>query len=82
VVSAVCGSSAEFRVLNSIFQVGRNLSEAAVGTNGPGSALAEARPVVVRAAEHFWTRFSPFPVPQCPSSIRPDVWPGCWTRHG
>ena len=60
VVSAVCGSSAEFRVLNSIFQVGRNLSEAAVGTNGPGSALAEARPVVVRAAEHFLDEVQPF----------------------
>jgi len=60
VVSAVCGSSAEFRVLNSIFQVGRNLNEAAVGTNGPGSALAEARPVVVRAAEHFLDEVQPF----------------------
>lgn len=59
-VSALCGSSAEFRVLADIFQVGRNLSEAAVGTNGPGSSLAEGRPVVVRAAEHFLDEVQPF----------------------
>ncbi|WP_374495203.1 sigma-54-dependent Fis family transcriptional regulator [Zoogloea sp.] len=60
VVSALCGSSAEFRVLADIFQVGRNLSEAAVGTNGPGSSLAEGQPVVVRAAEHFLDEVQPF----------------------
>ena len=60
VVSSVCGSGIEARELASIFQVGRNVSEAAVGTNGPGCSLAEGRPMVVRAAEHFLDEVRPF----------------------
>lgn len=60
VVSSVCGAGSEFRELARIFQVGRNVSEAAVGTNGPGCSLTERRPVVVRAAEHFLDEVQPF----------------------
>ncbi|KAB2966442.1 sigma-54-dependent Fis family transcriptional regulator [Zoogloea sp.] len=60
VVSAVCGSGIEARDLANIFQVGRNVSEAAVGTNGPGCSLTEGRPMVVRAAEHFLDEVRPF----------------------
>jgi sigma-54 dependent transcriptional regulator, acetoin dehydrogenase operon transcriptional activator AcoR len=60
VVKAVCGTGPEFRDLERIFQVGRNISEAAIGTTGPGCAIAEGRPVVVRAGEHFLDEILPF----------------------
>jgi transcriptional regulator of acetoin/glycerol metabolism len=60
VVRAVCGSGADVRELDRIFQVGRNVSEAAIGTNGPACVIAEGRPVVVRAGEHFLDEILPF----------------------
>ncbi|WP_246128770.1 sigma-54-dependent Fis family transcriptional regulator [Zoogloea oleivorans] len=60
VVRAVCGSGPDVRDLDRIFQVGRNVSEAAIGTNGPACVIAEGRPVVVRAGEHFLDEILPF----------------------
>lgn len=43
------------------FRPGTNWSEASAGTNGPGTALAEGRPVEVFASEHFvaaWQQWS------------------------
>lgn len=60
VVRSVCGTSLNFRELDKIFQVGRDVSEAAIGTSAPGCAIAEGRSVVVRAAEHFLDEVQPF----------------------
>ena len=60
VVRAVCGSGPDVHDLDRIFQVGRNVSEAAIGTNGPACVIAEGRPVVVRAGEHFLDEILPF----------------------
>lgn len=58
------------------FRPGTNWSEASAGTNGPGTALAEGRPVEVFAAEHYvaqWQRWScaaaPIRLPGVPEPI-------------
>ncbi|HNI80740.1 MAG TPA: sigma-54-dependent Fis family transcriptional regulator [Rhodocyclaceae bacterium] len=60
VLKAVYGRSTAFREMDRIFEIGRNLSESAIGTNGPGCALIEGRPLTVRAAEHFLDETRPF----------------------
>ncbi len=60
VVRSLCGSGPEFRELASILEVGRDISEASLGTNGPGCALADRLPIVIRSSEHFLDEISPF----------------------
>jgi transcriptional regulator of acetoin/glycerol metabolism len=55
----------DLRVVDAVqeigFAAGTSWAEASAGTNGPGTALAEARPVEVFASEHFveaWQRWS------------------------
>ena len=50
----------DFGNMQQIFQVGRSIREADIGTNGPGCALIERRPIVIRAAEHFLDEVRPF----------------------
>ncbi|MBI5069905.1 MAG: sigma-54-dependent Fis family transcriptional regulator [Deltaproteobacteria bacterium] len=54
------------------FRPGTCWSEADVGTNGPGTALAEHRPVKVCASEHFVAAWQPW---SC--SAAPVFAPGC-----
>lgn len=60
VVKALCGTGTSFDGLNQIFQVGRSILEADIGTNGLGCALIERQPIVIRAAEHFLDEIRPF----------------------
>ncbi|WP_374247104.1 sigma-54-dependent Fis family transcriptional regulator [Zoogloea sp.] len=60
VVQALCGSGSAFGNMQQIFQVGRSIREADIGTNGLGCALIERRPIVIRAAEHFLDEVRPF----------------------
>ena len=53
VVKALFGSGSAYRDMDRIFEVGRPIGEASIGTSGPGCALVDRQPVVVRAAEHF-----------------------------
>ncbi|CAE6841327.1 sigma-54-dependent Fis family transcriptional regulator [Paraburkholderia domus] len=60
VVQAVGGLNGMARELARGLWPGANLSEKQVGTNAPGCALAEERPVVIRGSEHFLDQASPF----------------------
>ncbi|MCK6393476.1 sigma-54-dependent Fis family transcriptional regulator [Zoogloea sp.] len=60
VVKSLCGTGTSFDGLNQIFQVGRSILEADIGTNGLGCALIERQPIVIRAAEHFLDEIRPF----------------------
>ncbi|MBS0357033.1 MAG: sigma-54-dependent Fis family transcriptional regulator [Proteobacteria bacterium] len=53
VVKALFGSGSAYRDMDRIFEVGRPIGESSIGTSGPGCALVDRQPVVVRAAEHF-----------------------------
>ena len=53
VVQAVGGHHGTARELARALQLGNDLSERSVGTNGPGCALVEQRPVVIRGRQHF-----------------------------
>ncbi len=52
------------------FQPGACWSEQAAGTNGPGTALAEARPVEVFAAEHYVEAWQPWNCASVPVRVR------------
>ena len=60
VVQALCGTGSAFGDMGRIFQVGRSIREADIGTNGLGCALIERQPIVIRAAEHFLDEIRPF----------------------
>ena len=60
VVQALCGTGSAFGDMQRIFQVGRSIREADIGTNGLGCALIERQPIVIRAAEHFLDEIRPF----------------------
>ncbi|MBS0346817.1 MAG: sigma-54-dependent Fis family transcriptional regulator [Proteobacteria bacterium] len=53
VVKALYGAGSAYRDMDRIFEVGRSIGESSIGTTGPGCALVDRQPVVVRAAEHF-----------------------------
>ena len=60
VVQALCGTGSAFGNMGQIFQIGRSIREADIGTNGLGCALIERQPIVNRAAEHFLDEVRPF----------------------
>ena len=60
VVQALCGTGSAFGNMGQIFQIGRSIREADIGTNGLGCALIERQPIVIRAAEHFLDEVRPF----------------------
>lgn len=60
VVRSVCGNGTDFRELATILEVGRDISEGAIGTNGPGCALSELHPMVIRSGEHYLEEIMPF----------------------
>lgn len=53
VVRCVGGDHATTRELVSALRPGTDVSEKTIGTNGPGSALVERRPMLIRGREHF-----------------------------
>ncbi|WP_172162378.1 sigma-54-dependent Fis family transcriptional regulator [Paraburkholderia elongata] len=53
VVRSVGGEHATTRELVSVLRPGTDVSERTIGTNGPGSALVERRPMLIRGHEHF-----------------------------
>lgn len=53
VVKALYGTGSAYRDMDRIFELGRPIGESSIGTSGPGCALVDRQPVVVRAAEHF-----------------------------
>ncbi|WP_185732322.1 sigma-54-dependent Fis family transcriptional regulator [Burkholderia sp. Bp8963] len=53
VVHTVGGEHASMQALARVLRPGCDLSEQRVGTNGPGCALTERRPMLVRGREHF-----------------------------
>ncbi|KAA1014220.1 sigma-54-dependent Fis family transcriptional regulator [Paraburkholderia panacisoli] len=53
VVRSVGGQHATTRKLVSVLHPGADVSEKTIGTNGPGSALVERRPILIRGREHF-----------------------------
>jgi transcriptional regulator of acetoin/glycerol metabolism len=55
------------------FAPGSCWAENAVGTNGPGTALAEARPVEVFASEHFVAAWQPWTCASAPVRFRGRV---------
>lgn len=60
VIKSICGSSRDFRELAAIMEIGRDVSEQAIGTNGPGGVLVDRQPVVIRSSEHFLDEIAPF----------------------
>ena len=60
VVQALCGTGNAFYNMKQIFQIGRSIREADIGTNGLGCALIERQPIVIQAAEHFLDEIRPF----------------------
>ena len=53
VVRSVGGEHATTRELASVLRPGTDVSEKTIGTNGPGTALVERRPILIRGQEHF-----------------------------
>jgi len=53
IVRSVGGEHATTRELVSTLRPGMDVSEKRIGTNGPGSALVERRPMLIRGREHF-----------------------------
>lgn len=53
IVRSVGGGHATTRELGSVMCAGADASEKTIGTNGPGSALVERRPMLIRGREHF-----------------------------
>jgi transcriptional regulator of acetoin/glycerol metabolism len=60
VVRSVGGEHATTRELVSMLRPGMDVSEKTIGTNGPGSALVERRPILIRGREHFLDEASGF----------------------
>jgi transcriptional regulator of acetoin/glycerol metabolism len=79
VVQALCGTGSAFGNMGQIFQIGRSIREADIGTNGLGCALIERQPIVIRAAEHFLDEVRPFACASVPCSTRPASWPASST---
>ncbi len=53
VVEALGGPAGKSKPLSLVLRTGVTLAEDVVGTNGPGCALAERKPVVVNGSDHY-----------------------------
>ncbi|WP_341644197.1 sigma-54-dependent Fis family transcriptional regulator [Thauera sp. SDU_THAU2] len=53
IIKSLGGQNPALRDIANVLRPGLNLSENLIGTNAPGCALEERRPVIVRGSEHF-----------------------------